>query len=56
MVWGERTAMPRLPRVVDDGFMYDAINRGDNRAAVFHEARARSWHPSSPAENGMGLE
>src|SRR5580704_2011728 len=31
--------MPRPPRAVDDGLIYHAINRGNNRAAVFHEAR-----------------
>jgi putative transposase len=35
--------MPRLPRPIEDGFIYHAINRGNNRADVFgqpgdHEA------------------
>jgi REP-associated tyrosine transposase len=29
--------MPRLPRPIDDGFIYHAINRGNNRADVFGE-------------------
>jgi putative transposase len=30
--------MPRLPRPIDDGFVYHAINRGNNRADVLGEA------------------
>ena len=30
--------MPRLPRPVADGLLYHAINRGNNRAAVFASA------------------
>lgn len=28
--------MPRLPRPVADGLVYHALNRGNNRAAIFH--------------------
>jgi len=31
--------MGRLPRLVSDGLIYHAINRGNNRAAVFLDAR-----------------
>src|SRR5262245_34999113 len=27
--------MPRLPRLIDDGLVYHALNRGNNRQAVF---------------------
>ncbi len=27
--------MPRLPRLIDDGLVYHAINRGNNRQVVF---------------------
>jgi putative transposase len=30
--------MGRLPRTVDDGLIYHALNRGNNRADVFAEA------------------
>ncbi len=30
--------MPRPPRPVADGLLYHALNRGNNRAAVFFEA------------------
>ena len=29
--------MPRLPRPTADGFIYHAINRGNNRESVFHD-------------------
>ena len=35
---GTVSRMPRLPRPVADGLIYHALNRGNNRAAVFHSA------------------
>ena len=31
--------MGRLPRLISDGLIYHAINRGNNRAAIFLDAR-----------------
>ena len=33
----ESSAMGRLPRAIEDGLVYHALNRGNNRAAVFAE-------------------
>ena len=44
--------MPRLPRPVGDGFIYHAINRGNNRHAVFTGEDDYRAHRSG----GFGLD
>jgi hypothetical protein len=34
--------MPLLPRAVADGLVYHALNRGNNRGAVFFEPAAKT--------------